>query len=63
MAHAMRSGRLHRANGEMAYHVLDIIESFMQSATEGRHITLTSTCTRPEPLNQGVHIWEEDKAE
>ena len=54
MAHAMRSDRLQRANGEMAYHVLDIIESFMQSATERRHITLTSTCTRPEPLNQGV---------
>lgn len=61
MAHAMRSGRLHRANGEMAYHVLDIIESFMQSATVGRHITLTSTCTRPEALNPGLHTWEENQ--
>jgi predicted dehydrogenase len=61
MAHAMRSGRLHRANGEMAYHVLDSIDSFMQSSTEGRHITLTSTCTRPEPLHAGVHTWEEDQ--
>ncbi len=60
MAYAMRSGRMHRASGAMAYHVLDIIESFMQSATEGRHITLTSTCTRPEPLSPGVHTWEED---
>lgn len=63
MAHAMRFGRLHRANGDMAYHVLDIIESFMQSATEGRHITLTSTCARPEPLNPGVHLWKEDQTE
>jgi hypothetical protein len=63
MAYAMRSGRLHRANGEMAYHVLDIMESFMQSATEGRHITLTSTCTRPEPLHPGFHTWEEDQVE
>jgi predicted dehydrogenase len=55
MAYAMRSGRVHRANGEMAYHVLDITESFMQSATEGRHITLTSTCPCPEALNPGVH--------
>jgi hypothetical protein len=54
---------LHRANGEMAYHVLDIMESFMQSATEGRHITLTSTCTRPEPLHPGSHTWEEDQVE
>ncbi len=63
MAHAMRSGRPHRANGEMAYHVLDIIESFAQSAAEGRHITLSSTCTRPELLNSGEHEWEEDHAE
>ena len=63
MAHAMRSGRVHRANGDMAFHVLDIIESFMQSATEGRHITLSSTCNRPAPLNPGVHMWKEDQTE
>ena len=63
MAHAIRSGRQHRANGEMAYHVLDIIESFMQSATEGRHITLTSTCSRPEALKQGTNPWEEERVE
>jgi len=60
MAYAMRSGRTHRASGALAYHVLDIIESFMQSATEGKHITLASTCTRPEPLQPGLHTWEED---
>ena len=63
MAHAMRSGRLHRAHGDMAFHVLDIIESLMQSATEGRHITLTSTCARPAPLNPGVYTWKEDRTE
>ena len=63
MAHAKRSGRLHRANGKMAFHVLDIIESFMQSATEGRHITLSSTCARPAPLNAGAHPWKEDQTE
>lgn len=63
MAYAMRSSRLHRANGELAYHVLDVIESFMDSAAEGRHVMLTSTCTRPEPLNPGVHAWEEDQVE
>jgi len=63
MAYAMRSGRLERANGEMAYHVLDVIESFMQSAAEGRHVTLSSTCIRPEPLNPGVHTWEEERVE
>lgn len=63
MAYAMRSGRPHRASGEMAYHVLDIIESFMQSATEGRHITLSSTCSRPEPLKPGLRAWEEGQGE
>ncbi|HEV2579717.1 MAG TPA: Gfo/Idh/MocA family oxidoreductase [Ktedonobacteraceae bacterium] len=63
MAYAMRSGRPHRANGEMAYHVLDTMESLMQSAQEGRHVTLTSTCARPDPLNPGMHIWEEEQAE
>ena len=63
MAYAMRSGRQHRASGEMAYHVLDSIESFMQSATEGRHITLTSTCSRPEALQPGINTWEEDQIE
>lgn len=61
MAYAMHSGRLHRANGAMAYHVLDCMESFMQSATEGRHVTLTSTCTRPEPMKPGEHPWEEEE--
>lgn len=63
MAHAIRSGRLHRANGDMAFHVLDIIESFMQSAAEGRHITLSSTCARPAPLNPVVQPWKEDQTE
>lgn len=62
MAYAMRSGHPHRANGEMAYHVLDIMESFMQSAAEGRHISLNSTCARPAPLNPGLHPWEEEQA-
>ncbi len=60
MAYAMRTGRPHRANGEMAYHVLDIIESIMQSSEEGRHIELSSSCTRPAPLAPGNSPWEAD---
>lgn len=63
MATAARSGHQHRANGEMAYHVLDIIESFMQSASEGKHVPLNSTCARPEALTPGLAIWEEDRIE
>jgi predicted dehydrogenase len=61
MAQAMRSGRAHRANGEMAYHVLDVIESFMQSSREGRHIVVSSTCTRPEPFAPGEHSWDDEQ--
>lgn len=50
MAHALRSGRPHRANGELAYHVFDIMHAFHEAALDGRHIELASTCDRPAPL-------------
>jgi len=59
MAYAMRSGRMHRANGVMAYHVLDIMQSFLESSQQGRHIELASTCERPTSLKMGAHPWAE----
>ena len=50
MAEAWRSGRPHRANGDLAYHVLDIMHAIHDASTEGRHVMLESTCTRPEPM-------------
>jgi predicted dehydrogenase len=50
MAQAIRSGRAHRASGELAFHVLDIMESVGEASCEGRHIELTSTCGRPAPM-------------
>jgi predicted dehydrogenase len=50
MAIAIRSGRPHRANGELAYHVLDIMQAFHDSSVQGKHVELTSTCRRPAPL-------------
>src|SRR5439155_149136 len=49
MAYALRSGRPHRASGEMAYHVLDAMQSFLEAAREGHHVELESTCARPAP--------------
>ncbi|NLB56131.1 MAG: Gfo/Idh/MocA family oxidoreductase, partial [Lentisphaerae bacterium] len=54
MAYAIRTGNPYRANGELAYHVLDIMESFFESAREGKHIEIRSTCTRPDPLPIGL---------
>ncbi len=54
MAYALRSGRPHRASGELAYHVLDIMHASLESAREGRRIELASTCSRPDPLPPGL---------
>ena len=54
MAVALRSGHLHRANGAMAYHVVDVMQAFLESSDEGKHIDIASTCTRPTPLPLGL---------
>ncbi len=54
MAYALRSGRPQRASGDMAYHVLDIMHAFHDASREGRHVELSSTCTRPAPLPLGL---------
>lgn len=50
MAHAIRSGRQHRANGEIAYHVLDLMHAFHEASDQSRHIEMQSTCSRPAPF-------------
>ena len=54
MAYALLSGRSHRANGEMAYHVLDIMQGFLDASESGMHYNLSSSCQRPEPLPIGL---------
>jgi predicted dehydrogenase len=54
MAYGLRSGRPHRANGEMAYHVLDIMHAVHDAAVAGKQVELESTCTRPAPFPLGL---------
>ncbi|MBI2941158.1 MAG: Gfo/Idh/MocA family oxidoreductase [Chloroflexi bacterium] len=54
MAYALRSGRPHRASGELAYHALDVMQAFLDASREGRHVEVTSTCGRPAPLPPGL---------
>ena len=54
MAYAIRSGRRHRASGELAYHVLDVMHAFHDASRDGRHVELESTCERPAPLPLGL---------
>jgi predicted dehydrogenase len=54
MACGLQSGRPHRANGEMAFHVLDVMQSFLDSSGKGRRVTPASTCARPAALPTGL---------
>ena len=54
MAAAIRKGRPHRASGELAYHVLEVMEAFQVSSDEGRHVSMSSRPERPAPLPVGL---------
>jgi hypothetical protein len=60
MAQAMASGRAHRASGEMAHHVLDIMVAIHESSKDDRHVLLGSRCERPAPLPLGLAPGEVD---
>lgn len=51
MAYAIINGRPHRANGQMGYHVLELMHGFHISSSEGKHYEVKSTCEKPEPLS------------
>jgi len=50
MVAAIRENRPHRANGEMAFHVLDLMQSFEEASVSGQHIEIQSLCERPAAL-------------
>ena len=50
MASAIRSGRPHRANGQLAFHVLDIMMGIYDAWEARSFVTLESTCERPQPM-------------
>jgi predicted dehydrogenase len=47
---AIRAGRPHRASGELAFHVLDVLLAIETASTSGRTEHVTSRCERPVPL-------------
>jgi predicted dehydrogenase len=60
MASAIASKRDHRASGEMAYHVLDIMQASLDTAAQGKTIALSSSCERPAALPTGLRDGEID---
>lgn len=54
MAYAIRSGRPHRANGELANHVLEVMDAFEKSSTAETQVKIQTTCERPAMLPLGL---------
>ncbi len=50
LATALATNTDHRANGTLAYHVLDIMESLLRAAETGTAQDITSTTPRPAPV-------------
>jgi predicted dehydrogenase len=54
MAYALRTGRKHRVNEELAYHVLDTLCTFDKAAQAGKEWEVESRCDRPAPIPLGL---------
>lgn len=57
MAWAIQTGQPHRANGQLALHVLDIMQSTLEAAESGRRLDLTTSMTPPAPLPEDLKDW------
>ena len=60
MAYAILSGRPHRASGDLAFHVLDIMCALEESAARGEHVIIESTLEQPSALPAGLADGELD---
>jgi predicted dehydrogenase len=50
MAAAIRQDRPHRANGDLALHVLEVMEAIGRAAVDGETVDITTRPERPQPL-------------
>lgn len=57
MAAALQSGRPHRASGDLAYHVRDIMTAIHEASDADRSIELAHALSRPAPLPLGLTDW------
>ena len=54
MAHAILSGRPHRASGELALHVLEVMEAFEVASKGETIVEITTSVERPAPLSESL---------
>lgn len=58
MVCAIRSGRPHRASGDLAYHALEVMTAFDKSSLSGQHTEIQTKIERPAPMPLGLKEWE-----
>jgi predicted dehydrogenase len=51
MAQAIPENRPHRASGELALHVLEVMTRILESGEQGRRLAVTHDCKRPEKID------------
>ncbi|MGH2459524.1 MAG: Gfo/Idh/MocA family protein [Chloroflexota bacterium] len=60
LAKAIKLGRAHRASGDLAYHVLDVMQGVHEASREGHHVEITSQFIAPKLLPVGLADGELD---
>jgi predicted dehydrogenase len=55
MIYALQNNREHRANGQLASHILDIMHGFHDASNESAHYFLNSPCNQPEAFPIGIN--------
>jgi predicted dehydrogenase len=55
-----QNNRTHRASGDLAFHVLDVMHAIHEAAAAGKHAALKSTCERPKALPTGLQFGQLD---
>ena len=61
MAYALVYSRPHRASGDLAFHVLDVMQSFAEASEAGRHLTIDSGVSSPASLAVGLELGQLDQ--
>jgi predicted dehydrogenase len=54
MAAGIANGRAHRASGDLAFHVLDVMQASLETAEQGKTVEIGSTVERPAAMPVGL---------
>jgi len=54
ITHALRSGRPHRCNGNLALHALEVMQAFEESGATKSWVEIKNRCAQPQPFPMGM---------